>query len=309
MNELLVIGSLNMDMVIRVHTTPRAGETILGELQAYLPGGKGANQAYAAGRAGGKVAMLGKIGQDAFGTRLKEELVSAGVDVSALTACERPTGQAVINVTDAGENSIVVLPGANGACDVDFIRAHEALIADSEVVLLQMEIPHEAVFEAIRLAHAHGRKVLLNPAPAPERLPEAVLPLIDVLLPNETELERLSGLPVRDTASARAAAEALMSKGVGCVLATLGSRGALYCAADETIESPAFHVTAVDTTAAGDTFCACFALGMARGWPVRQALLYSNASSALSVTKPGAQPSIPTRAETLAFLAERGVAF
>lgn len=301
MNKLLVVGSLNMDMILRVGSIPRAGETLLGTHSSYVPGGKGANQACAGGKLGCSVAMLGKVGDDAFGRVLTQGLVQSGVDVTGIKTCETETGLAVICVAQNGENNIVVIPGANTQCTAAFIRENEPLIAQSQVILLQMEIPQDAVFEAIRIAKKHGRTVILNPAPAPDRLPDDILRLIDYLIPNQTELERLSGLPAADVASAKDAAHALISLGVGCVISTLGDQGALYCDAVQSIISPAYHVTPVDTTAAGDTFCAAFALGVADGVPIEEALSFANAAAALSVTKHGAQPSIPTREETLAF--------
>lgn len=191
MNKLLVIGSLNMDMVLRVQAIPRAGETLLCSKVSYIPGGKGANQACAGGRLTGSTAMLGMVGHDAHGSTLLQGLAQSSVSTASIAACDAPTGLAVINVADSGENSIVVIAGANARCDVPFIRQNTSLIASSTVVLLQMEIPPDAVFEAVRIAKQHGRTVILNPAPAPDSLPDEILPLIDVLMPNETELERL----------------------------------------------------------------------------------------------------------------------
>ena len=306
-NKLLIIGSLNMDMVLGVPAIPRAGETLMGELRGYIPGGKGANQAVAAGRLGRGAAMIGMLGRDSHGEVLAKNLTQAGVDTAGIGFCDAPTGLAVINVSADGENNIIVIPGANARCDVDHIRAHEAMIADSEVVLLQMEIPHEAVFEAIRLAKKHGRTVVLNPAPAPERLPEDIYPLIDILCPNETELERLSGLPTGSTEEAEQAARALLERGAGAVLATVGKRGALLVTPGQTLEVPGFPVKAVDTTAAGDTFCAAFCTKLAEGAGMEESIRFANAAAAISVGRAGAQTSIPTLQETLAFLDMRAV--
>ncbi len=302
MNKLLVIGSLNMDMVIHVPSIPRAGETLMGTLHGYIPGGKGANQAIAGGRMGPGTAMIGLVGRDQFGERLLDGLKEAGVDAYGVSVCPEPTGQAVISVSADGENSIIVLPGANERCDVSYIKDHEAQIAQSRVVLLQMEIPHPAVFEAIRLAKKHGCTVVLNTAPAPESLPDEVYPMLDYLCPNETELSRLSGLPVNDPAQAETAARALLDRGAAAVLATLGKNGALLVNREGALRVPGFSVKTVDTTAAGDTFCATFCRRLADGEPIKECIRFANAAAALSVTRPGAQSSIPTLEETAAFL-------
>ncbi len=299
----MVIGSLNMDMVLHTEI-PRVGETLLGRLNAYVPGGKGANQAYAGARLGASTAMLGKVGQDAFGDTLVEALRTAGVDTTLIARAEQQTGLAVICVNAAGDNSIVVLPGANEASDTAFIQANEAAIADSRVVLLQMEIPYPAVYEAIRIAKAHDRLVILNPAPAPDSLPDEVLRQMDYLTPNETELARLSGLPVTDRQSAAAAAQVLLARGVRGVLATLGSSGALLCTSASQRFFPAYRVEAVDTTAAGDTFSAAFATELARHGDADCAIRFATAAAAISVTRSGAQTSIPDRVEVEQWMKE-----
>ena len=226
--KILVIGSLNMDMVIPVKELPQKGETILGGSPAHIPGGKGANQACAAGKLGGAVTMLGKVGQDGMGRALKENLAAAGVEVTHVEETpDAPTGMAVIYVGETGSNSIVVIPGANGLCDAAFIEANEELIAAHDIIVLQLEIPYDGVFRAIQLAKKHGRLVVLNPAPAPDSLPPEVIASLDYFTPNETEMARIAGLPVGGVEEAIAAGKKLVEAGVGTVLATLGEAGAL----------------------------------------------------------------------------------
>ena len=296
--KILVIGSLNMDMVIPVKELPRKGETILGGSPDYIPGGKGANQACAAGKLEGSVAMLGKVGKDAMGRALKENLAAAGVDVSHVEETpDAPTGMAVIYVSETGSNSIVVIPGANGLCDKDYIEANEELIAASDIIVLQLEIPYEAVFRAVELAKKHERLVVLNPAPAPDSLPEEVIARLDYFTPNETELARIAGMPAGTVEEAVAAGKALVARGVGTVLATLGEAGALLVTGAEARVIPTLRVKAVDTTAAGDTFNGAFVTALAEGMDEGAAIGFGNKAAAISVTRKGAQTSIPSRGE------------
>ncbi len=303
MRDILIIGSLNMDTVVRAPHIPATGETIIGSFVANIPGGKGANQACAAGRLGSSAAMLGLVGQDAFGDELIASLHGAGVDTSLIGRADAPTGQALICVNDEGNNAIIVLANANGQCDISRIKAHEREIAASQFIMLQMEIPEDAVMEAIRLGKKHGSCVILNPAPARHPLPADILPLIDYLTPNETELSVLTGLPANTPDEAAMTAKALIAGGVKAVLATLGSRGALYVTADTVRLFPAEKVQPVDTTAAGDTFNAAFAVRLAEGASADEAIRFANAAAGISVTRRGAQPSIPGREEVDAFRA------
>lgn len=296
--KILVIGSLNMDMVIPVKELPQKGETILGGSPDYIPGGKGANQACAAGKLGGSVAMLGKVGRDEMGKALKANLAAAGVDVAHVEETpDAPTGMAVIYVSESGSNSIVVVPGANGLCGADYIEANEALIAAHDIIVLQLEIPYEAVFRAIRLAKKHRKLVVLNPAPAPDSLPEEVIASLDYFTPNETEMARIAGLPVGGVEEAVAAGKKLVAEGVGTVLATLGEAGALLVTKDQARVIPSLRVKAVDTTAAGDTFNGAFVTALAEGMDEAEAIAFGNKAAAISVTRKGAQTSIPTREE------------
>ncbi len=296
--KILVIGSLNMDMVIPVKELPQKGETILGGSPDYIPGGKGANQACAAGKLGGAVTMLGKVGRDSMGRALKENLAAAGVDVSHVEETpDAPTGMAVIYVSESGSNSIVVIPGANGLCDAAYIEANEDLIAAHDIIVLQLEIPYDGVFRAIRLAKKHGRLVVLNPAPAPDSLPPEVIASLDYFTPNETEMGRIAGLPVGNTEEAVAAGKKLVEAGVGTVLATLGEAGALLVTGETAQVIPTLRVRAVDTTAAGDTFNGAFVTALAEGKNEAEAIAFGNRAAAISVTRKGAQTSIPTRKE------------
>lgn len=296
--KILVIGSLNMDMVIPVKDLPQKGETILGGTPAYIPGGKGANQACAAGKLGGTVTMLGKVGRDEMGRTLKENLSAAGVDVTHVEETDKaPTGMAVIYVSETGSNSIVVVPGANSLCDVEYIQANEGLIAAHDIIVLQLEIPYDAVFRAIELAKKHNRLVVLNPAPAPDSLPKGVITNLDYITPNETELARIAGLPVGGVEEAIAAGKKLVGEGVGTVLATLGEQGALLVTKDRAEVIPTLKVDAVDTTAAGDTFNGAFVTALAEGRSEAESIAFGNKAAAISVTRKGAQTSIPTREE------------
>ena len=246
--------------------------------------------------------MLGMVGRDAAGSALIESLQAAGADTSLIGRSDRQTGQAVIAVNDEGNNAIIVLPGANADCGAALVSAHEAEIKDSRVIMLQFEIPADAVQRAACLGKKHGRTVVVNPAPAKGPLPADLLPLIDWLTPNETELSILSGLPVNDADEAVRASRKLIAGGVRAVLATLGSRGALYVTAQTDRLFPAARVRPVDTTAAGDTFNGAFAVRLAENAGIEEAVRFANAAAGISVTRRGAQPSIPGRAEVEAFL-------
>lgn len=297
-SKILVIGSINMDLVLRVPYIPQVGETLLGSSVERIPGGKGANQAVTAAKLGANVSMLGKVGGDEFGIPLIDNLRQAGVHADRIDLVPAASsGLAVIQVNDEGDNSIVVLAGANDLCSKDYILDHEELIKEAEIVILQMEIPHEAVYQAIDLANKHRKTVLLNPAPAPDFIPDAILGKLDYLIPNETELQKLSGQPVDSIAAAEDAAKVLLSKGVGNLIVTLGSNGSLYVSANGAVHVPAQAVKAVDTTAAGDSFVAAFAVGLSEGKSVQEALAFATKVSSIVVTKAGAQTSIPNRSE------------
>ena len=293
--RVTVVGSLNMDLVVRAPRIPRPGETIIGGEFRTVPGGKGANQAVAAARLGAQVAMVGRVGGDAFGGLLLENLAAAGVDPAFVTRDpQAATGVALIEVDDAGQNSIVVVSGANMRLAPADVEAAAAAIGVADVLLLQLESPLETVTRAAQVAHARGVTVILNPAPA-RPVPAGLLGLVDVLIPNESETALLTGLPVGDQEEAQAAAAALRRMGVATVILTLGERGALLAYEGGAELFPAFDVTPVDTTAAGDAFVGGLAVALAEGRPLREAVRWGNAAGALATTRLGAQPSLPTR--------------
>ena len=299
--RILVIGSANTDLVMRVPRCPRPGESMFGHSFATVTGGKGANQALAAARLGATTTFAGCVGDDAFGSMQRASLAAEGVDLAAfLSHPTAPTGTAVILVGDDGQNAIVVTPGANAAVTVDAVAALAPDIAAADVLLLQLEIPLEAVAEALRIARAHNTLSILDAGPA-QRVAPDLLAAADIVSPNETEAEALTGIAVVDDASARAAASALRVMGAREVVLKLGARGALYVGDSETAYVPAFRVDAVDTTAAGDAFTA--ALGLRWGTaPVADVLRFANAVGALATTRHGAQPSLPKLDEVAQFL-------
>ncbi|CQR64566.1 ribokinase [Streptomyces leeuwenhoekii] len=290
MTDIVVLGSTNMDLVAYVEKAPQRGETVTGREFRTIPGGKGANQAIAAARAGGAVSMIGAVGNDAFGSRLRSCLETSGVDTGHLRTTEGPSGTAHIVVDDEGGNAIVVVPGANGTVD-HLLPGDESLIASAGSLLLQLEIPLAAVVAGARAARAHGVRTILTPAPA-RPLPPDLLDATDLLLPNEHEAAALTGLT-----DPRQAAAALLER-VPEVVVTLGAAGSLYAARGaEPLTVPAPRVTAVDSTGAGDTFAGALAVALGEGRPVRAALEWAAAAASLSVQRPGASASMPHRSE------------
>jgi ribokinase len=293
MADILVIGSLNADLVVRAPRFPRPGETISGEDLQIVSGGKGANQAVAAARQNADVAMVGKVGKDSFGPFLLDSLQSNKVDITNIKAEDSATGTATIIVDSRGQNSIVLSPGANGKvtpADVDAVKI------EAKILILQLEIPLETVVHAAKWGKEKNMTVLLNPAPA-RALPDELITTVDYLLPNESELSLLSGLSVNDASSAEKAARALFERGVKHVIVTLGEKGALAISNDHMTKVDAYKVKPVDTTAAGDAFIGGFASALLRGLEIKKAVQYGNASGALAVTKFGAQPSLPISEE------------
>jgi len=302
---IVVVGSLNMDLVVRVPRHPQPGETLLGSAYETHPGGKGANQAVAAARAGGRVVMIGRVGQDAFGQRLREGLQQDGIDASAVLAVAAPTGVAFIAVDEAGQNSIIVSPGANATLtEGDLTAAQlsgEALFAGAKVVLLQLETPLESVLAAARLGRAAGAMVILNLAPA-QALTAAQLRDVDLLLVNESEAAALLNVSEAEVNAQPEAAAAKLLALVPRAVITLGARGAAWADRRQVGLQPAFAVRVVDTTAAGDAFAGALAVALAGGKTLAQAVRFAAAAGALAVTKVGAQPSLPSRAEIAALL-------
>ncbi len=295
--SIVVVGSSNTDMIIKVPRIPKPGETIIGGTFATAAGGKGANQAVAAARAGGDVVFIARVGTDIFGEQAVKGFEQDGINVDrVLRDPDEPSGVALIFVDDKGENSIGVASGANARLSVDDLAAGRDAIRGAAILLMQLETPQETVKAAAQMAHESGTQVILNPAPA-QPLDDEIFRSVSILTPNESEAELLTGVAVTDTGSAEKAARALLGKGVGSVVVTLGSRGALLVTADAVEAVPGYAVTAVDATAAGDVFNGTLAVALAEQRPLRDALRFANAAAALSVTKLGAQPSAPRRAE------------
>jgi ribokinase len=296
---VVVVGSLNADLVVRVARFPSPGETTAGEEFAIHPGGKGANQAFAAGRLGARVHMVGRVGNDDQGRLLRASLEGAGVSTAALRAdASAPTGVALIAIDAAGQNQIVIVPGANGRLSPEDVERERDLIASAGLLLLQLEVPLATVEAAARLGREAGAVVVLDPAPAQTDCLR-LLPLVDYVTPNESELAALGGTPGRrlDREEALGLARSLLAWGPRRVVAKLGAEGAACVSADGEEIWPGLAVTVVDTTAAGDVWNGAFATALAEGATDAEAGKFANAAAAISVTRPGAQSSMPDRAE------------
>ncbi len=293
--HIIVIGSVNMDLVLRTPTIPQPGQTVTGHSFATLPGGKGANQAVAASRCGGRVSMIGRIGNDDFGQRLLLGLKAHGVDTSPIVACEGvSTGIAMITVDEKGENAIALAGGANLKLTPDDLDEHDQLIADADVILMQLEIPSETVVYALQLARHHNTPVILNPAPAPAVYNPNLFDAKVIIL-NQTETAALSREPVTNQHTAKLAAAALLARGANVVVVTLGRRGAVALTAQTSTTIPPFEIAVTDTTGAGDAFCGAFAYCYSRHKDLDKAARFASAAAALACTKFGAQPSMPHR--------------
>jgi ribokinase len=299
---ITVIGSLNMDLVTYVTRLPQTGETIIGKDFKQKSGGKGANQADAIAKLGASVRMLGGVGDDALGEALLASLHQDGVDISQIGRyTDISTGIATITVDSAGNNCIVVTPGANYRLLPGNIQNLQALISDSDIIVTQLEIPVEMVCYSLQLARKLGKTTILNPAPACE-LDNALLSCVDLLIPNETELELLSGTPLHTETEIIAAARAMIQRGVQAVIVTLGEKGCIYVNSEGFRSFAAYQVDAVDTTAAGDSFIGGMAVALSEGKTVEAAIPFAMAVAALTVTKRGAQSSLPYRPEVEALL-------
>ena len=305
--HIVVVGSINMDLVIRASAIPGPGQTIAGHNFSTIPGGKGANQAVAAARCGGRVSMIGRVGNDDFGQRLLVGLKANGVDTSAVMVSEGvSTGVATIIVNDIGENAICVAGGANHLLSVEDIKEQADLIDRADLILMQLEIPQQTVVHTIRQAHSLNIPVILNPAPVGQEINPAIFEA-DILIPNQDETTRLCGEPAHDIHSAKLAGSALVAHGARAVVVTLGRRGAVAITADYIFPVAPFNAKVVDTTGAGDAFCGAFAVACANGMKqfkgekpleilqqvLKDATRFAAAAGALACHKFGAQPSMP----------------
>ncbi len=307
---VVVFGSVNMDLVVRTPRLPAPGESLPGHEFFTAPGGKGANQAVAAARLNVPTRLVARVGGDSFGPQLRQNLSNAGVDISAVfTDAGTSSGVALIAVDDTAQNAIIFVHGANGRVDHSDVERLEPVLSGAKVLLLQLEVPLKASLAAARLARQQGLTVILDPAPARE-LPPEFYQIVDIITPNEVEAGQLVGFPVKTAQEANRAAHVLLERGVKTAVIKLGAQGVAYASQAENgqiIEAfvPAFKVAAVDTVAAGDAFNGGLAVALVEGKPLPQAIQWGAAAGALSATKPGAQPSMPGRAEFEAFLKER----
>ncbi|PKH05250.1 ribokinase [Moritella sp. Urea-trap-13] len=306
MNKLVVLGSVNADHVLQVASFPRPGETLLGHSYAVIPGGKGANQAVAAARLGADIAFIACVGDDSFGHNMINEFTRDGINTQAVMIEQNtPTGIAMIQVAATGENSICISAEANACLTPERLAPHSDLITQADTLLMQLETPIATITQAAKIAKQAGTRVVLNPAPA-QALDDELLAIVDLITPNETEAELLTGIKVTDMASAQVAANVLHAKGISEVMITLGSQGVWISERGEGKQVKGFRVDAVDTTAAGDTFNGGLLAGLQAGLVLNDAIIFAHAAAAISVTRVGAQTSIPTKAEVDAFLAAQG---
>ncbi len=300
---IVVFGSVNMDLVVRTSRAPEPGETLTGRTFHTAPGGKGANQAVACARLGAATRFVGRVGADAFGAALRDGLRAAGVDISGVATDDAASsGVALITIDDAAENRIIVVPGANGTVGAEDLARLDTALADANVLLLQLEIPLDAVREAARLARGRGVTVVLDPAPA-RPLPRDLYGLVDILTPNATEAAALAGATVRDAADAARAAHTLQGLGAARVVVKLGGAGVYWRDGVDEGSLPAYPTTIVDTVAAGDAFNGALAAALDAGHDLGTAVRWGAAAGALAVSKAGAQEAMPDRQALLAMLA------
>jgi len=300
--KITVIGSINMDLVIKTSRMPKPGESFFGQSFGMIPGGKGANQAVAVAKLGEKAQLVGKVGKDVFGDKLVNNLKEFGVNVDyVFQDSSASTGVAFIIVTREGENSIIIVTGANGNLSSEDVKAVEATIKNSNLLLLQLEIPLETVSCSVELANKYKVPVVLDAGPPPRFFPDFFTG-VDILSPNELEAEELTGMKIKDLESAKAAAQKLLNTGIKRVVLKLGANGALLATRDEVKHIKGIKVRAVDTTAAGDAFTAGLAVAYAKGKSLEEAAIFANYVGALTVTKFGAQPSIPGMDEVESFI-------
>ena len=305
MRQLTVLGSVNADHVLRVGSFPRPGETLHGQGYSVIAGGKGANQAVAAARLGANVSFIACVGDDSFGLNIRQEFEKDGINIDAvMIEKDTPTGIAMIQVAATGENSICISAEANACLTPQRIAAHTRIIEQADMLLLQLEVPMESIEYAAEIANKSGTTVILNPAPA-QHLSDKLLKLIDIITPNETEAEILTGIKVFDAQSAQLAADVLHKKQIKTVLITLGSQGVWLSKEGEGSQIMGYKVDAVDTTAAGDTFNGAFLTALLEDKSLNEAVQFAHAAAAITVTGQGAQSSIPYRQDVTEFLTKR----
>jgi ribokinase len=305
--DIVVVGSLNIDLVLRIPQIPKPGETLLGGVFNTFPGGKGANQAVAAARLGAHVTMIGCVGNDSFGKEMLKTLANEGIDTNYMCVHpEQATGVALIQVDSQGQNSIAVASGANYYLTSKYVENALNAIGNFDALVMPLETPLETIYTAARVASDKGALVLLNPAPA-QVLENNLLRMIDFLIPNEFEIAFMTGLTIQNDPGLHQAANKLLSQGVKNLIITMGNRGAAYFNRDpkDNLKIPAFQVETVDTTAAGDCFVGAIAVGLCEGKSILSSAEFASAAAAISVTRFGAQPSLPGRGEVSDFLQER----
>ncbi|MCM8901459.1 ribokinase [Caldicoprobacter algeriensis] len=305
MKKICVVGSLNMDLVVTVDRFPEPGETITGREFATYPGGKGGNQAVALGRLGADVLMVGKLGNDLFGEQYLSNLKENGVILDGVKVEEGvSSGIAVIEVDSTGENHIVIIPGANGKVDRAFIEENWHLMEERDIFLFQLEIPIDTVLYAVKKLKRAGKIIILDPAPA-RILPDDIFLNIDYITPNETEMETLTGIRIKDVDDLKEGGHWLIKKGVKNVIAKAGKKGAYLVTSDDFVHVPGFSVKAVDTTAAGDSFNAGFAFALAQGRGIIESIQFANAVGAISTTAKGAQSAMPSLRQVETFIGQQ----
>jgi len=293
MKKICVIGSLNMDLVVNVDTMPKPGQTIIGSNFKEVPGGKGANQAVAMARLNGNVSMIGKVGEDGFGQTLINSLKNDKVDTTYIQTTKGATGVALITVDKNAQNSIVVSPGANFEVKEEDIDSNIEAIKNSDIVVLQLETPLNTIKYALNKAKELNKYTILNPAPA-VKLDDEIIKNVDLLTPNETELEIISGVSIETEEDIQKAAQIMIEKGVKELIVTLGSKGSLYINKEKSMFKKAYKVEAVDTTAAGDSYTGALAVALSQDKNIEDAMDFASKVGALSVLKEGAQSSLPT---------------
>ena len=304
MKKILVVGSINMDLVTVTEKTPKIGETVLGRTFSQIPGGKGANQAVAMARLGANVAMIGRVGEDSFGDTLISGMKKDGLNTIGIEKVSGCTGIASIVVDDSAHNSIIVVPGANFEITTRDIERHKKMYEETDIVVHQLETPMDVVEYSLKLSKSLGKTTILNPAPAKD-LSDEIIANIDYLIPNETELELLSGITIETEEDVVTGAKLLMDKGVKTLVVTLGSKGAMYIDEKEVYKIMAHKVEALDTTAAGDSFIGGLVTALAKGSTFKDAMEFASKVGAITVTRRGAQTSLPTLEEVENFGGKR----